>query len=1179
MKRSGDLRYTIRLFRRFSAGQRRTFLFAFLLLAAEAATAVTEAFPLSTLVKFLQNPKTYQLPGHFSLSFNGTIAALAAAIIVLTALNSLTDSLAEIALAKGGRTIGYNLRVALYSHLQKLSLAFHQRRRTGDVLTRITADVTALEEFVVNSVSDLAGSVLLLAGAVVVLFAKSLQIALLAALMVPLLAIVSNYFASRIKAASKKLRAREGDLASAAQEMLTSISVVQIYGRGSYDLQRFADQSRSAMSAVLSTARLEAGFSFTVSILEAFVLAGIIWVGAVTIGPPNVDAGDLVLYIVLVQGMFKPTKRIIKEFNSVSKIYASVERISDLLDREPAVRDRPGAVMAPRFTGRIDFQDVSFVYQPQSEEGIEDAPPRLALDRITFTVEPGDVVALVGHSGAGKSTIAQLLPRLYDPHGGRVTLDGYDIRDFTLDSLRAQIGMVLQETILFSGTVAENIAYGREGATHEEIVAAARHANAHDFITALPQGYDTPLGERAATLSGGQRQRLAIARAFVRDTQILVLDEPTTGLDTESADLVLQALQKLLRGKSALIVSHDFNLIRAADRIVVISAGRILEEGTPEDLLARGGLYADLYAHQFGPAEPPAAAPLEPAALAFDGDGQSGRSRSRVFETALMEVVPLPASAQAFDQLTGRMPAAPRTRSPQPQHLITTSPTSGPATSAATAVRAGGEEAVDSSLNALRSPTLRRVLPGLAEAMDAAAMAPRLQRLLAPGAALEWCAPGKALVEPGSGASLRYRLGVREPTSGRVVEHIVGGRVFPSAGGAEDWQQQRLMPLAERLGLRADLAAFGTVTDVIEDLRLALHAFPLDPDLPGLIDVTDPDDLARILGSTFAGIGAGLSLVECQPHIVQYARRGRCVIRYEVLWNLGHAARTVKQVAYGKIYGDDEGALVEPAVSAVRTHLQGRSDSSARFLVPRPLGYLPHLRLSLLEALPGVPQISRLVRDRTSGVLAAAQGRLTLESALDTAAGIAATLHTSGIALGRRRTLAGELAMARAAVDAARALAPALSESLDRVLAEIAAEADRDPGPVGFAHGDFTPSQVLFDGPLSGLIDLETACHAEPALDLGQFVAYLDLGTLKAHFASGGPGLPELAASRLFLDSYLRATGCRDEQALRGRVSAYRTLTLVQIAIGSWLQLKPSRVRLAVGLLQQGSAVTQGGRT
>ncbi len=605
MKRSGDLRQTIRLFRRFSAGQRRTFVFAALLLATEAATAVTEAFPLSTLVKFLQHPDSYQLPGHLSLGFRGTIAVLAAAIIVLTAVNSLTDSLAEISLAKGGRTIGYNLRVTLYSHLQKLSLAFHQRRRTGDVLTRITADVTALEEFVVNSVSDLAGSVLLLIGAVVVLFAKSLQIALLAAVMVPLLAIVSNYFASRIKATSKKLRAREGDLASTAQEMLTSISVVQIYGRGTNDLQRFAEQSRSAMSAVLRTARLEAGFSFTVSILEAIVLAGIIWVGAVLIGAPRVDAGDLVLYVVLVQGMFKPTKRIIKEFNSVSKIYASVERIGDLLDREPAVQDRPGAINAPRLSGRIDFENVSFVYQPQSEEGIEDAPPRLALDGITFTVKPGEVVALVGHSGAGKSTIAQLLPRLYDPHAGRVLLDGYDIRDFTLESLRSQIGMVLQETILFSGTVAENIAYGRDGATSDEIVAAARQAHAHDFITALPQGYDTPLGERAATLSGGQRQRLSIARAFIRDTQILVLDEPTTGLDTESADLVLRALQKLLRGKSALIVSHDFNLIRSADRIVVISAGRILEEGTPEDLHARGGLYADLYAHQFGSAEPP----------------------------------------------------------------------------------------------------------------------------------------------------------------------------------------------------------------------------------------------------------------------------------------------------------------------------------------------------------------------------------------------------------------------------------------------------------------------------------------------------------------------------------------------------------------------------------------------
>ena len=340
----------------------------------------------------------------------------------------------------------------------------------------------------------------------------------------------------------------------------------------------------------------------------------------------------------------------------------------------------------------------------------------------------GDVVALVGHSGAGKSTIAQLLPRLYDPHAGAVLIDSHDIRKFTLASLRSQMSMVLQETILLRGTVAENIAYGREGATLEEVVAAARQANAHDFIIGMPQGYDTALGERAATLSGGQRQRLAIARAFIRDTPILILDEPTTGLDAESAALVAEALQTLTRGRSAVIVSHDLNLIRTVDRVLVISAGRILEEGTPADLLAGGGLYADLYARQFGqaageltPATSPASAGLAAtSATGVDGAGQEQYDAS-AFETVLMQVVPLPASNEQFRVLTGWAASAAR-------------PSPGP-----------------DDLDPLRSPVLARALPGLAESLDPTVMASELQQMLADDWVLDSCAPGKAVVEPGAG--------------------------------------------------------------------------------------------------------------------------------------------------------------------------------------------------------------------------------------------------------------------------------------------------------------------------------------------------------------------------------------------------------------------------------------------
>ncbi len=535
------------MFRRFSAGQRRSAVGAVALMAVEAATALVVPILIGDLTNFLKDGKPWR-PLGLRPSADATIPLLAVSIVVATAVNSLSEALSDVSLAKAGRVLGYNLRTALFSHLQKLSLAFHVRRSTGDVLTRITGDVQALEEFVVESVSDLLGSGLLLAGTLVYLFSQSWRIALLAVVIVPLLASVSSYFARRIKAASKELRAREGDLASTAAEMLTTISVVQAYGRARHEQKKFDSDSRHAMDAVLRTARLEALFSFTVSVMEALVIAVVVVLGARLVESDTVTAGLLVSFILLIQNMFKPTRRIIKEWNTVAKIYASVERISELLDREPAVQDAPGAREAPPLSGAVEFRDVSFAYQPQGPEDPDGEPARLTLQSVSFTLAAGEVVALVGHSGAGKSTIAQLLPRLYDPQSGAVLVDGHDIRTFTVDSLRAQISMVLQETILLRGTVAENIAYGREGASREDVVIAAQRAHAHDFITAMAEGYDTVLGERAATLSGGQRQRLAIARAFIRDTPILVLDEPTTGLDALSSAAVAEALQSLLTG-------------------------------------------------------------------------------------------------------------------------------------------------------------------------------------------------------------------------------------------------------------------------------------------------------------------------------------------------------------------------------------------------------------------------------------------------------------------------------------------------------------------------------------------------------------------------------------------------------------------------------------------------------
>ncbi|HVD14798.1 MAG TPA: ABC transporter ATP-binding protein, partial [Actinomycetota bacterium] len=799
--RFGDSRRVFRLLVRFARGQRKAFVLAFLMLVFEAVTAVFEPWPLAYLIDFLKGDKPVLVTG----TRTTTIAILTVGIVALAAINSYGDSMAEVFLARGGRKLGYNLRVALFTHLEKLSLAFHNQRRTGDVLTRVTSDVTEVEEFITDSVSDLTGSILVLTGTLAFLAWKSPQVMVLAIVIVPVMALVSSGFTGRIKAAAKQQRAREGDLASHAQEMLTLIGVIQTYGRGGYERERFARLSDRAMQSALRAARLEAGFGWVVSVAQALCIVGVVWVGIWLIDRNTATVGDVVLYILLITNMFKPTKRIIKEWNTIGKVFASVERIEELLDRVPTVRDEPDAVEAPPLRGHIEFRDVSFAYQ--LEPGPDGQGPSLALEDLNFTVHPGQTVALVGYSGAGKSTIAQLLPRLYDPHTGQVLLDGHDAREFTLISLRAQVTMVLQETVLFTGTVAENISYGRPDATHEEIVEAARKANADEFIQRMPDGYETELNERGANLSGGQRQRLSIARSFIRETPILILDEPTTGLDAESTQLVLDALHKLVEGKTAIIISHDLNLIRSADAIMVMSAGQVVQQGTHAELLEREGLYASLHARQFGVAAAEAGAEVltpaspepQPVLVAdLDGDDTPVPVQRRAFETALMEVLPLPATPEAFRLLTGKMsprqaarPARPRVPdrggdghdghdghdagpaepvvAPPPRPVDADGADADGGVSATGAPEAAGEGRADrpardglalsaAALDAATIPAVRRELPGLAEALDAAAMQPRLAELLNDGWLVHGCSVAERLYLPGAGCTVRYAV-------------------------------------------------------------------------------------------------------------------------------------------------------------------------------------------------------------------------------------------------------------------------------------------------------------------------------------------------------------------------------------------------------------------------------------
>jgi ABC-type multidrug transport system fused ATPase/permease subunit len=344
------------------------------------------------------------------------------------------------------------------------------------------------------------------------------------------------------------------------------------------------------MESALEAAGLQARFSGVVSVLESVAVAVVIWLGVALLfqSPLVFGIGLLTAFIKYIQDMFKPTKKIIKEWNTFGKIYASVERIGEIFDRQPAVQDASDAIEAPPLKGYIEYQHVSFAYQVDSDSKNGAGEIRLALRDVSLNIAPGEVVALVGGSGAGKSTIAQLLPRLYDPHAGKITIDGHDIREFTLDSLRARMSMVLQEAILFTGTVADNIAYGVENATRAEIIAAGMQANAHEFIEKLPDGYDTVLGERASNLSGGQRQRIAIARAFIRNTPVLILDEPTTGLDFREQRALMEMLAELHRGgQTIVIITHvPWVVGRYAERALLLQGGRALFDGAVADLFA-----------------------------------------------------------------------------------------------------------------------------------------------------------------------------------------------------------------------------------------------------------------------------------------------------------------------------------------------------------------------------------------------------------------------------------------------------------------------------------------------------------------------------------------------------------------------------------------------------------------
>ena len=488
-----------------------------------------------------------------------------------------------------GQRVVIDVREVMFRKFQRMPMAYFDKHQTGETMSYLTNDVNAIQTALVDNLIELVTEGAILIGSLAMMVYLDWKLSLLTLTVIPMVGQAMKVFGRKLKRTGTVIQERLADITSLLQESISSIRVVKSFVREAYEIERFQKQNMLNFRAAMKGVQLTSLLTPTVEFLAALAVSFIVWFGGYEVINDEITAGALVAFLTYAVNLANPVKRISRVYGTIQKAMAAVDRIFAVLDMEESVKDHPGAKPLPEIKGHVQVEHVTFSYDHEHD----------ALADLSLTAEPGQMVAFVGPSGAGKSTIANLIPRFYDVDSGDIRIDGLDIRDVTVDSLREQIGIVPQETLLFSTTVMENIRYGRLDATDEEVIEAAKAANADAFIRDLPQGYDTQIGERGLNLSGGQRQRMSIARAILKNPRILILDEATSALDTESEKVVQAALDKLMVGRTSFVIAHRLSTIFNADQIYVIDHGRIKEHGTHEDLLAMNGLYSNLYHIQF----------------------------------------------------------------------------------------------------------------------------------------------------------------------------------------------------------------------------------------------------------------------------------------------------------------------------------------------------------------------------------------------------------------------------------------------------------------------------------------------------------------------------------------------------------------------------------------------------